>query len=160
MVADIEPDTPVVLCRPGPLFDDSREYRDQIVGLLGLTNLRTETRREPAPTSEAFDHFERMWIEYESSPGRSFEIFRLNDVLEPYECWVSAVYHIRDAKEAGQRVDVEGRLCRIDPLAGWTRADVREFMRARELPYHRRAYRGALRLPHADDPTPAQTYHV
>ena len=158
MIADLEPDTPVVFCRPGPLFEESREYRDQLVALLGLTNVRTESRRNPVPGPGGFDHFERMWVEYENGPGRSFEIFHLNDVLEPYECWVSAVYHVPGAPDARHRVDVEGGLCRIDPLAGWTKEDVREFMRAYRLPYHKRAYRSRLRLPHADDPTPTQTY--
>ena len=36
---------------------------------------------------------------------------------------------------------VEGRLTRVDPLVYWTKDDVRDFMRANNLPYHKKAKR-------------------
>jgi 3'-phosphoadenosine 5'-phosphosulfate sulfotransferase (PAPS reductase)/FAD synthetase len=39
------------------------------------------------------------------------------------------------------RVDVEGRLIRIDPLIRWTKDDVRAFMHEHKLPFHPRVAR-------------------
>ena len=93
----------------------------------------------PSAKRGDYDHCEQMWIEYQNAPGRSFEIAHLNDILAPYECWISAVYHAPFTDTPGPRLRQEGKLIRVDPLAGWTREDVRGFMKEHGLPYHPRA---------------------
>jgi len=139
MVADIDPATPVVFCRRGYQFPESDIYRERIVDLLGLKTVTQVEGHEVTVPPGDLDHSEHMWIEAESGPGRSYEIVHLNQTLAPYSCWISAVYHVPSPPHLTHRVDVEGRLIRIDPLIRWSRDDVRAFMREHGLPFHPRA---------------------
>lgn len=157
MIADIDPATPVVFCRPGELFEESEEHRAEIVELLGLTHVTETEGGKSGVLPDASDHYERMWAEYRSGLGRVHELVHLNDIMVHYDCWISAVYHLPSPQTA-MRVDMEGSLVRIDPLIDWTPQDVRDFMREHELPFHPRAKRHVdPRLPE-DTPCPP-SYH-
>lgn len=157
LVADIDPATPIVFCRPGELFEESETYRDQIVARLGLTRISITEGAKSGVLPDAADHYERMWAEYKGGLGHVHELVHLNDIMVHYDCWVSAVYHL-PAPQTALRVDVEGRLIRVNPLIDWTPQDVRAFMREHGLPFHPRARKRVdTRLPE-DTPCPP-TYH-
>lgn len=141
LVADIDRATPVVFCVRGYEFPESAEYRKRIVERLGLENVSQTKGGEVAVLPGDSDHCERMWVESRDWPTRSLEIVHLNQTLAPYSCWISAVYHMPRSPDVSQRVDVERRLIRIDPLIRWTKDDVRAFMREHKLPFHPRAVR-------------------
>jgi phosphoadenosine phosphosulfate reductase len=160
MVADIDPSTPVVFCRRGTPFPESAAYHDAIVSLLGLSNVTITAGHERQTRRGDYDHCEEMRVEYENCPGECHEIAHLNDTLAPYECWISAVYHVRRPAQARVRIDAEGRLCRVDALSGWSDQQVREYMERSGLPHHARAYRERIRMPPRGDSTPVETYNV
>ncbi len=141
LVADIDRTTPVVFCARGHEFPESGVYRKRIVELLGLENVSETKGGEVAVVPGDSDHCERMWVESRDWPTRSLEIVHLNQTLAPYSCWISAVYHMPRSPDVSQRVDVERRLIRVDPLIRWTKDDVRAFMREHKLPFHPRAIR-------------------
>ncbi len=141
LVADIDRATPVVFCVRGFEFPESRVYRKRIVELLGLENVSQTKGGEVEVLPGDSDHCERMWVEHRDWPTRSFEIVHLNQTLAPYSCWISAVYHVPRPPQVTQRVDVERRLIRVDPLIRWTKDDIRAFMREHKLPFHPRAIR-------------------
>lgn len=159
MVANIDRTTPVVFCRPGHLFLESREYRERIIERLGFINVTESTGHETDIRAGDQDHCERMWSEYEDSPGRTFEIVHLNETLAPYDCWISAVYHMPRPGNVRHRVDVEGRLIRIDPLLSWSQDDVRRYMLEHDLPFHPRAHRRTKPEPWPEGIPPPPTYH-
>jgi phosphoadenosine phosphosulfate reductase len=140
MISEIDPATPVIFCHRSP-FEESIEYRARIVKILGLTNVSSTEGHETSVKPGDVDHYERMWINYQNMPGRSCQLLHLNDCLSPYSCWISAVYHEAKPDFIKNRVDVEGRLIRVDPLVRWSQDEVREFMRNHGLPYHKRAAR-------------------
>ncbi len=160
MVADIDPSTPIVFCRRGTPFPESNQYRDTIVDLLGLSNVTITEGYELDAEPGDYDHCERMWAEYEHGPGRSDEIVHLNQTLAPYACWISAVYHARPPIDERRRIDAEGKLLRIDPLADWSREDVRVFMQAHNVPFHARAYRSTMRSAPTEGAAPVETFNV
>jgi len=141
MVADIDPATPVVFCRRGFQFAESRAYRERIVDLLRLESVGETGGGEAEVVPGDIDHCERMWSETEDGMARSYELCHLNRTLASYDCWISAVYHMPRSPHVEQRVDVESRLIRVDPLLRWSRDEVRAFMRKHELPFHPRAAR-------------------
>ncbi len=51
-----------------------------------------------------------------------------------------------------QRVDVESRLIRVNPLIRWTKDDVRAFMREHKLPFHPRVVRRKPAAPSEERP--------
>jgi len=147
LVADIDPATPVAFCIRGFQFPESGVYRKRIVELLGLENVSHTEGGEVEIQPGDHDHCERMWVESRDGLGRSYEIVHLNQTLAPYSCWISAVYHMPREPQVTHRVDVEGRLIRIDPLIRWTKDDVRAFMHEHKLPFHPRVARRKLERP-------------
>lgn len=141
MIAEINPATPIVFCRPGHLFKESFEYRERIVEALGLTNITESEGRETDIQAGDQAHCERMWSEYEDSPGRTFQVVHLNETLKSYACWISAVYHMARPSHVQHRIDMEGNLIRIDPLLSWSREDARRYLSERNLPLHPRVRR-------------------
>ena len=158
MVADINADTPVVFCVPGFQFPESVAYRERIIELLGLKNVSQSKGGEAKIRPGDHDHCERMWAEHRDLPSRSVEIVHLNQTLASYDCWISAVYHQPLSSNVTHRVDVEGRLIRIDPLIRWTREDVGAFMREHKLPFHPPAIRREL-APPPENVSPPADYH-
>ena len=157
MIADIDPDTPVVFCRPGELFEESEAHRADIVKKLGLTHVTETDGGKSGLLPDTSDHYERMWAEYRSGLGRVHELVHLNDILVHYDCWISAVYHLPSPQTA-LRVDMEGSLVRVDPLIDWTPQEVRAFMREHDLPFHPRAGRRVDPRAAEDTPCPP-SYH-
>ena len=158
MVADIDRTTPVVFCARGYEFPETGVYRKRIVELLGLENVSQTKGGEVEVLPGDADHCERMLVESRDWPTRCFEIVHLNQTLAPYSCWISAVYHVPRPPEASQRVDVERRLIRVDPLIRWTKDDVRAFMREHKLPFHPRAIRPTP-APPSEEPSLLPSYN-
>ncbi len=158
MVSDIDPATPVIFCQRPPVFEESTEYRAKIVESLGLQNVVMNDGHEQEVRPDDKDHCERMWVHYRDAPGRSYQLLHLNDCLAPYSCWISAVYHVSRPSGVRNRVDVDGQLIKVDPLIRWSKDDVRGFMRAHRLPYHKMAKR-SYRYDGADESVVHPTYH-
>jgi phosphoadenosine phosphosulfate reductase len=158
LVADIDPATPVVFCGRGFQLPESDVYRKRIVELLGLETVSQTRGGEVDVLPGDCDHFERMWAETEDGLGRSYEIVHLNQTLAPYDCWISAVYHMPRPSQQTHRVDVESRLIRVNPLVRWSKDDVRAFMREHRLPFHPRAVRRKAEQPPEEHPV-IPSYH-
>jgi len=159
MVADVNPETPIVFCRPGHLFPSSLAYRKRIIELLGLTNVSESEGYETAIDAGDQDHCERMWSESKDSTGRTFQIVHLNQTLAPYDCWISAVYNMDRPDTVRRRVDVEGRLLRVDPLLSWSQDDVHQHMAEKVIPFHPRVVRKVKDKPWPKGTPLPPTYH-
>lgn len=159
MVAAIDPATPVVFCRPGDLFQKSLKYRERIVDLFKLTNVSESKGHETGIGAGDQDHCERMWSESEDSSGRTYEIVHLNETLAPYDCWISAVYHMARHEGVRHRVDIDGRLIRLDPLLSWSQEDVHRYMVDHGIPFHPRAQRRTRLKPWPKGTPIPPTYH-
>lgn len=158
MVSDINPATPIIFCHRPPVFEESTEYRAKIVEHLGLKNVAMNNGRETKVRPGDKDHGDRMWVHYRDTPGRSLQILHLNDCLAPYSCWINAIYHVERPRGVRNRVDVEGRLIKVDPLIRWSKNDVRDFMSTHSLPYHKMAKRNYRYKETAEDAM-HPTYH-
>lgn len=158
MIAKIDPSTPIVFCHAPNSHPDSLEFRAKLVAQLGLTNIRDTDDEEGDALPGDCDHSEFLWAEDPIDHTRVYATARLNRTLADFDCWVSGVYHGPYGGEPGPRIREEGRLLRIDPLAGWSQDDVRGFMKEHGLSYHPRATlpRGK---PATDQPDTVPTYH-
>jgi phosphoadenosine phosphosulfate reductase len=135
LVAEIDPATPVVFLDTGWHFAETLAYRDRLVGLLGLTNLRPVT--PAAADLRREDRDDRL---HASDPDRCCHIRKvlpLERALAGHEAWITG----RKRYQGGERSqldvieDVDGRV-KINPLAGWTQAQIAAEFRARGLPLH------------------------
>ncbi len=140
LISEIDPSTPVIFCQPQPAFSQSETYRDELVELLGLSNIRIVTHSDPISGPRPFERCERLWNEGVAARGRTREVMHLNDTLSPYKCWIKAAYHDRFAEAGKHRLDVYGGMVIVDVLHGRTTELVDRFMHAHALPYHPRIH--------------------
>lgn len=137
MIAEIDHATPVIFCHAPYIFPESLEYRAQIVRLLGLSDVRDPVEDRPGAPAEDCDHTEAILSEI-SGGGTVKSTILLNQSLAGVDCWISAAYHRAYSNEPTPRLTGEGKLLRVDPLAGWTQKDVHAYMAERDLPHHPR----------------------
>jgi len=135
MISEIDPHTPIAFCHMPNLYPESVEYRDRLVGELGLRDIR-EPVEDGGPLPGDRDHCEALWSENPIDHTRAYESVHLNRTLAGFDCWISAVYNHPYPNTPGPPAREEGRLIRIDPLASWTQSQVRQFMSEHGLRYH------------------------
>ena len=159
IISDIDPSTPVIFCHPRRVFPESQEYRAEIVGLFGLTNVKVVTRSDPVTRKRPFERCERLWSEAPGGTGRSKETIHLNDTLAPYRCWIKAGYHERTVGSTEQRFYCYGGKVIVDALRGRSRELVDRFMQAHGLPYHPKIRHRKERVQVAQTATPEIGWH-
>lgn len=157
LISTIDPSTPIVFCHLPNLYPESLEYRANLVHELGLRDVR-EPAGDRGPLPSDSNHCEGLWSENPVDHTRAYETIQLNQTLENFDCWISAVYHGPYPDTPGPRVREEGRLIRIDPLADWTLDQVRRFMRDHGLPLHPQANLRRPELPR-EEPKAMPHYH-
>ena len=138
IISDIDPSTPVIFCHPSHVFPESEKYRDEIVELFGLTNVKVMTRSDPPLGKRAFERSERLWSEGPDGLGRTRETIHFNETLAHCKCWVKAVYHERTVGLEEHPFYCYGGMVIVDVLGGRTNQLVDRFMKAHSLPYHPR----------------------
>lgn len=160
MVADIEPSTPVIFCHPQHVFPESEKYRDELVELLGLSNVKVITRGDPLTGKRSFERYERLLSDAPNSVGSSWETIHLHDTLSPYKCWIKAVYHEKAAGLSAHRVNVHGGMFIVDVLRRRTTEMVDSFMRENQLPYHPkiRQHKKPVQVIHSNTPDVGSYY--
>jgi len=135
LISEIDPSTSVIFCQPLPIFPESKEYRAEIVDVMGLTNVKVVTLSDPLISKRAFERCERLWNE-RLAGGKNRETIHLNDTLSPYKCWIKAVYHDKLAKPASSPLAYYAGMVIVDPLHDRTSETIDRFMQVHGLPYH------------------------
>ena len=136
MISEIDPSTPVIFCHPQQVFPESKKYREELIKLLGLSNVKVMTRGDPLTGKHAFERYERLLSEATNSAGSSQETIHLHDTLSPYKCWIKAVYHEKPVGTGPHRVNVHGGMVIVDALRRRTTEMVDRFMQEHGLPHH------------------------
>ncbi len=135
LVAQVDPATPVIFLETGQLFAQTTQYRDELVGQLGLTDVRTQ-RPDPAMVA-AEDPNGDLW---QSNPDRCChlrKVLPLEAALEGFDAWISG----RKRYQGGTRTHVplaeaDRGGVKLNPLAHWSPADVDRYFAAHGLPNH------------------------
>ena len=135
LIAEVDPATPVIFLDTGWHFPETIAYRDRLVAQLGLTNLRTVM---PSPADLQREDRDRRL--HASDPDRCCNIRKvlpLERALAGYDAWITGRkrYHGGERSRLEVIEDVDGRI-KINPLAGWTQAQIAAEFRARDLPIH------------------------
>jgi phosphoadenosine phosphosulfate reductase len=135
LIAEMDPATPVIFLDTGWHFPETLAYRDRLARQLGLTNLHSAT-----PAGSDLHREDRDSRLHASDPDRCCHIRKvlpLERALAGYEAWITGRkrYHGGDRSRLEVIEDVDGRI-KINPLAGWTRAQIAAEFRARGLPVH------------------------
>ncbi|GAB4147686.1 MAG: phosphoadenylyl-sulfate reductase [Sphingomonadales bacterium] len=135
MAAQIDSAIDVVFIDTGKLFGETLRYRDRLVGLLGLSRVRTVLPK--SALTDASDAKGALWAQ---NPDRCCYIRKVEPLaraLKDVNVWISG----RKAFQSGSRAQLdvfelaEGRL-KINPLARWTAADIDAYFTEHQLPSH------------------------
>lgn len=136
LVASIEPATPVLFLDTGKLFGETLRYRDQLVRLLGLRDVRI-VKPDPARV-EAVDPDGVLWY---GNPEMCCYVRKVEPLARALAGF-AAVITGRKGFHGGARRDLprievgdDGRL-KVNPLIDWQKADIEAHFARHALPRH------------------------
>lgn len=137
LVSTIEPSLPVIFLDTGKLFGETLRYRDQLIKLLGLTDVRS-IRPDPARI-DALDPDGVLWY---GNPDMCCHIRKtepLNHALHGFDAWITG----RKAFHGGERnglpaveLNAEDGRIKVNPLVGWQKQDLEAYFERHALPRH------------------------
>ncbi len=135
LVSKIDPTTPVLFLNTGKLFGETLRYRDRLQDLLGLTDLRAIG---PHPADrEARDPEGSLWSTNPDACCNFRKTVPLARAMEGFDAWITGRKRFQTDNRAGmESIEMVGKRYRINPLAGWTPADLDHYMLEHHLPPH------------------------
>jgi phosphoadenosine phosphosulfate reductase len=146
LVAEVDPDLPVLFLETGFHFAESLAYRHELSAFLGLRNV-IDVRPALTVEQQAREHGGGLYLRDPDACCALRKVAPLDDALAGYDGWATGVRRSQTAERADTPVlDVAvkgGRsLLKVAPLASWTDADVAGHRRLHGLPTHPLAERG------------------
>lgn len=135
LIAQVNPDVPVLFLNTGKLFGETLRYRDRVQDLLGLTDIRSLAPR-PADVEDE-DPKGILWTQSTDACCHIRKVLPLARALEPFAAQITGRKRFQTGARAEMNVIelVEGRF-RINPLASWSLDDLNAYMETHNLPRH------------------------
>ncbi len=136
MISSIDSSTPVIFLNTGKLFGETLRYRDQLIERLGLEDVRSA---EPDPARiEALDGDGILWYANANLCCHIRKVEPMGRALDGFDAWITGRKGFQGA--ARQNLPLieatdDGRI-RVNPLAGWSKADLDGYFETYELPRH------------------------
>lgn len=135
LIADVNPDLPIIFLETGMHFPQTLDYRDTLIERLGLTGVRNIMPCADESCAEDPDG-----SLHRTDPDACCNLRKvrpLEPALEGFSAWITG----RKRFHGGARLSLPvfehaaGRY-KVNPLANWTGDDVELFFRHRNLPRH------------------------
>jgi phosphoadenosine phosphosulfate reductase len=126
------------------LFHETYELRRRLEGRYGIEIRAFQTRLTPDAQELTFGP--KLWAVDPDLCCRLRKLEPLREALKGKAAWVTAIRRSQTAERATAGVvewDYQWKLVKINPLAGWSKADVWGHIRENDLPYnplHERGY--------------------
>ena len=135
LIAEVDPDLPVIFLDTGKHFPETLVYRDRLAKHLGLSNLRVVTPDPAALRRE--DQEGRLWATDPDRCCRLRKVLPLKGALSGFDAWISG----RKRNHGGERHELAvfnalGSHIQINPLAHWTGEEIEKAFAERSLPAH------------------------
>ena len=135
LVAQIDPNTPILFLNTGKLFGETLRYRDRLQDALGLGDVRSL-----APSTaerNAADPDGTLWSRDTDACCNFRKVIPLKRALEPFAAQITGRKRFQTKERADmQPVEFfEGRF-RFNPLWQWSLADLEAYMAEHNLPRH------------------------
>lgn len=136
LAAEADPSVPVIFLDTGKLFGETLRYRDRLVRLLGLTDIRTV---EPDPADlRGGDPDGVLWASNPDACCHLRKTVPLDRALSGFDAWITGRKRFQSTTRAAIplfEAASDGRI-KVNPLAGWTRSRIDEEFLRRGLPRH------------------------
>jgi phosphoadenosine phosphosulfate reductase len=149
LVAEVDPATPLVFTNTQKMFGETLAYRDMLAEQLGFTDLRV-FRPDPRVLAER----DATGLRWSYDPDGCCAIRKVEPLaraLRPFDAWISGRKGFQASTRAALPVfeldesDGFGRL-KINPLAGWSKADLDAYFEEHRLPRHPLVEQGYLSI--------------
>lgn len=135
MIAQIDPDTPILFLETGKHFKETLAYRDLLVEQLGLTNFQNITPDEAELTK--LDPKGDLNITDNPACCELRKVRPLNKAASKYKIRITGRKRFQTKDRADINIlDIDGDNSRLNPLAFWSAKDVTAYMRKHKLPTH------------------------
>ena len=135
LVAEIDPAVPVIFLDTGKHFEETLDYRDELVAALGLTDVRSV--KPDFSALLARDPDGDLWQRSPDACCHLRKVLPLRRALSGFDAWITG----RKRYQGAVRWDLplieaaDGKV-KINPLAGWSLERIEAAFEARELPQH------------------------
>ncbi len=135
LVAQADKATPVIFLDTGKLFGETLRYRDRLIERLGLTDVRVIRPDETALNAEDPDGV--LWLKRPDRCCFVRKVEPLRRALKGFDAWITG----RKRFQGGLRgalplFEADAGRIKVNPLAGWTKADLDDYFAKHELPRH------------------------
>jgi len=135
LVAEIDPNTPILFLNTGKLFGETLRYRDRLQDILGLGDIRSLA---PNPADRVrFDPEGVLWSKDTDACCNFRKVIPLKRALEPFAAQITGRkrFQTRERAEMQAVEFFEGRF-RFNPLADWTLDQLETYTTKYDLPRH------------------------
>lgn len=135
MVAQIDPNTPILFLNTGKLFGETLRYRDRLQDELGLGDVRSLA--PSAAERRRLDTDGSLWSQNPDACCNFRKVIPLRHALEGFDAQITGRKRFQtNARQEMQTVEFfEGRF-RFNPLADWSLADLERYVELHCLPRH------------------------
>jgi phosphoadenosine phosphosulfate reductase len=135
LVASVDPALPVIFIDTGKIFGSTHRYRDELVSLLKLKDVRL-ARPDPAVLS-THDTDSGLWLKEPDRCCAIRKVAPLARALSGFDAWISG----RKRFQGGDRaklplIEADGDRIKINPLAEWMKQDLVAYREEHALPEH------------------------
>ena len=135
LIADVDPDLPIVFLETGMHFPQTLDYKEEITERLGLTNVIDV--QPNATEQKILDPTNTLWKSHTDACCALRKVRPLEPALKGYSAWITG----RKRFHGGARLNLpvfehSADRFKVNPLAGWTQTDVDQFFEHRALPKH------------------------
>lgn len=141
MISEVDKATPVIFIDSGHLFPETLSYRDELVSMLGLSDVRSVSAT--AEELQVLDPESFLWS---SDPDRCCAIRKtapLGRAVDGFEAWITGRKRFQsDTRAALPLFEAEGERIKINPLANWDATKLLAYLDAHALPRHRLVAKG------------------
>lgn len=140
-VAEVDPSTPVLFVDTGRHFPETLEHRDRLVRHLGLRDVRTVG---PSPEEVARLDADLGRSAWDPDGCCAFrKVAPLQRAMTGFDAWITGRKRFQAMTRRELPVfEIDGAQIKVNPLAGWSQAEIDTHARHHGLPAHPLAGRG------------------
>ena len=135
VMADVDPAIPVIFLDTGWLFEETLAYRDTLIEMLGLTDVRSI---KPADETLARDDPDRdLWFSDPDACCRIRKVEPLARALKPFSAWLNGRKRFQGSARADiPVVESDGARLKFNPFANVSREEIEAIFTVARLPRH------------------------
>ena len=135
LISKVSKETPIIFLETGKHFSETLEYKDLLVSSLGLTNVRSVRPSRAHLVKD--DPQGELWRINTDYCCHIRKVLPLEKSLDSFEAWITGRKRFQsESREELQTIELIGKQIKINPLATWNSAQLKEYFVTHNLPKH------------------------